>query len=819
MRKKLLYFVIGILCVSTSMAVPAKRGIWKDLTLKDGTQVKAELMGDETMHYYQTSDLRAIQKVGDDWVYADRTGLMQEHARRVKVRNEERTARRIGTAPEGGYQGSKSGLVILVEFSDVKFIYPSAELINYFNQVGYNQCGMSGSVHDYFLAQSYGQFDLEFDVVGPVSVSQTASYYAEENKRVPDMVNEICKAVDSQVDFKKYDWDSDGYVDQVYVVYAGYGAAQGAENTIWPHEWVLRAGTKGMYVTNENVRVDTYGISCELKGNGKNNTGILDGIGTACHEFSHCLGLPDFYDTSEDGNNFGMSVWSLMDYGCYNDNGCTPAGYTAYERWFGGWIDPIELNDACQIQNMPAIEEEPVAYVVYNDNERNEFYLLANHQQVGFDVAQYGHGLLVTHVDYDASSWAGNTVNTETDHQRMTIIPADGATIVSASNLAGDPFPGNSGNDALTDESTPTAALYHPSSDGTPLMGKPITGIVEEDGLISFSFMGGIDLEAPVALPATDVSETGFTANWQPVDGVEEYTVALAKTIEAGDPTEHVIFSEDFAKFYYSISSVVSDLSSKLDNYMTLKGWTGQYLYRSPYNLRIGNSTKEGYLMSPVFDQSASGGLTITLTTQSTQQKSTCEMEVRVYIAGTEQYVSAVIEAPSMNSGATTVLLPTEWDYGSFQVAIYPKTPGIYVQGLVVYDGQFDENDFASLPKRVVPVQTSTWQLPQAANEPRKAAHTTYSYHTTSSASLTFSDLEPAVYAYKVRAVTSEGFSQWSENITVDLTTGIASFEMSPDMEDGNLPSAGYFSLLGQHVAVPSQRGIYIRNGRKVVVK
>lgn len=59
----------------------------------------------------------------------------------------------------------------------------------------------------------------------------------------------------------------------------------------------------------------------------------VEGIGTFCHEFSHCLGLPDFYDTNYNGH-FGMASWSLMDSGSYNDDGYTPIGYSAYEKEF-----------------------------------------------------------------------------------------------------------------------------------------------------------------------------------------------------------------------------------------------------------------------------------------------------------------------------------------------------------------------------------------------------------------------------------------------------------------------------------------------------
>ena len=242
MKKSLLLLMVFTLLAGAAMAVPAKRGIKKTLTLKDGSRVEATLTGDEHVNYYKTADGKALQLVGEAYRYVNIDSLNQLRAKRIQERNKVRAARRrAGTAPEGGYHGQKKGLVILVEFNDVSFTYDKATFNDYFNKVGFNLQGIHGSVHDYFLEQSYGQFDLEFDIVGPVAAGHNAYYYSTDNKRVATLVNNLCKEVDSEVDFNKYDWDGDGTVDQVYVIYAGYGAAQGAEGTIWPHEWSVRA--------------------------------------------------------------------------------------------------------------------------------------------------------------------------------------------------------------------------------------------------------------------------------------------------------------------------------------------------------------------------------------------------------------------------------------------------------------------------------------------------------------------------------------------------------------------------------------------------
>ena len=334
-------------------------------------------------------------------------------------------------------KGEKKGLVILVNFANKIMSMSNANEVfdAMFNEIGYDRNDAVGSVHDYFYDQSYGQFNLTFDVVGPVTVSNNYGYYGSNGTslnggdiKADEMIVEACKLADEQINFADYDWDGDGEVEQVYVIYAGYGEASGGpKNTIWPHESHLEYQESGV-LTLDGVTINTYACSCELTG-GSGTT--LNGIGTACHEFSHCLGLPDLYDTGYSGG-FGMSYWDIMSSGSHcgpNGHGEVPTGYSAYERQFAGWLELKELDSPCVINDMPSISEEPIAYAIYNDNHRDEYFLLENRQNVKWfsytGTYEDCHGLLVTHVDYSETAWKNNKVNSSTKHQRMTIIPAD----------------------------------------------------------------------------------------------------------------------------------------------------------------------------------------------------------------------------------------------------------------------------------------------------------------------------------------------------------------------------------------------------------
>ena len=311
------------------------------------------------------------------------------------------------------------------------------------------------------------------------------------------MIVEACQLVDEEVNFADYDWDGDGEVDQVYVIYPGKGEADGGtSNTVWPHEWELSEaalyGDGDGPIELDGVTIDTYACGSELNGSGR-----ICGIVTLCHEFSHCLGFPDFYDIDYSGG-VGMDVWDLMSGGLYNGNGYCPAGYTSYERWMAGWLEPVELTADTIVTGMKSLQEGGEAYVMYNDGHRDEYFLLENRQQVEWDEYLPAHGLLIVHVDFDLEAWENNQPNDNPRHQRMTWIPADGkietfkfygTTYVSEEGMATDLYPSGD-NNRFTNISFPAATLYNANTDGRRLLNKSVLDIAEaSNGTISFNFL------------------------------------------------------------------------------------------------------------------------------------------------------------------------------------------------------------------------------------------------------------------------------------------------------------------------------------------
>lgn len=503
---RLCFYVLFAMMSVATYAIPARRTV-VSLPFVDGNNIDAILCGDEFLHYYTTLDGKTLVREASG-LYRMATEAeeqdMQERGNAKKQAFNEMKAKsalplKTSKMKTKAKKEEKRGLVLLVNFADVKMRPTNTrdDFDDMFNKKGYDYNGHQGSVSDYFYDQSNGALSLGFDVFGPYEVSKDLSYYganssSDEDENVVEMVKEVINLADPDVDYRKYDWDGDGVVESVYIIYAGGSEASGAPDyTIWPHSWNLWSAT-GKVPRKDGVRILEYACSAELYDHNKD---MRDGIGCVVHEFSHTLGMPDFYDTLAD-QSYGMQEWSIMHYGCYNGpsnySGSVPAGYTAYEKMYLGWLTPTELNSPCEVNGMRSIEQSDDAYIIYNDAYRDEYYILQNIQKDGWNTYALASGLLVLHVDYNQQAWSDNQINTEVDHMRLSVIPADNNYNPSSYGVSGDVYPGLSGNHALTDESIPSASLFNPNVDNRSFMGKSIENITEsDDGLISFTFMGG----------------------------------------------------------------------------------------------------------------------------------------------------------------------------------------------------------------------------------------------------------------------------------------------------------------------------------------
>lgn len=497
--------LIGALAAN---AVPAKPGI-HILRQPDGTYVEATIHGDEHFHYFETTSGELLMKDTEGMmrpVSVDSEGRISVSGRitgkatspelradfskavsRLRAEAaEKQAASRISPSPikiSFPTTGTVTGLILLCEFQDVKFT-ENGTLEHYetiCNKPGYSSEATSGSVIDYFTAQSDGKFTPKFDVFGPITLPYDRAHYGLTND-INSLFKDAATEADKMgLDFSKYDINEDNFVDFLFVVFAGHGQAQGGGfDTIWP---AMQDLSNYVFDYFDGLNLGVAACSCELKG----GTGTeMDGIGTICHEFSHILGLPDIYDTSSTGGH-GMSHYDIMDIGTYNDNQVTPSGYTAMDKWTLGWIEPKVLDKSeTDIRLEPFNSTHQAAFIV-NPANPDEYYTLENRQQQGWDKGIPGHGLVLSYCHYDSKLWRRNTVNSQVSagYEHVVIMAADAVWGTTPSDEAGDPYPGTTGNTSFSATTTPHGYWYSDFSD----LNFAITNIREsEDGVITFDF-------------------------------------------------------------------------------------------------------------------------------------------------------------------------------------------------------------------------------------------------------------------------------------------------------------------------------------------
>lgn len=570
-------------------AVPAKK-FPVYVNQSDGKTLTIFLFGDENFHFYCTEDGMPVVKFTNNYYYADYkdndivssnilahnpyersqneieyinssknylTSLIQNKWEKSIHKLHKNINEFIGTnknqSPQ--YIGKKKGIVLLVDFENVSMTgeNPLSDYLKMFNQIGYSNDNHIGSVHDYFYDQSFGLFDLTFDVVGPIKLSKKYGYYGQNSdafgsdKYAASMIIEACNAVDATVNFSDYDWNGDGIVETVFVVYAGYGEnASSDASTIWPHKSSLSGrasvGDGSGALTLDGVTIDVYACSSELAGAVGYNK---NGIGTACHEFSHCLGLPDLYDTDYSGA-FGMNKWDVMDAGSYsgpNGRGEVPYGYSAFERAIAGWLELEKLENDSWYALQP-LNDYAHAYIINNAANENEFFVLENHQSNKWFSYVGGqtnlHGMMITHVDYDEKAWKSNTVNGSRSHMRESIVPADNSYgtyyqsdksyYLTEAEYKGDLYPGSKQTKRFSPKSHENCGgkLFNQNLDGSYNLSMTIDNITEDNGVISFSV--GDNLMTPKNVKVLQNADK-LKIQWDAVDGADKYIIEVSRVI------------------------------------------------------------------------------------------------------------------------------------------------------------------------------------------------------------------------------------------------------------------------------------------------
>lgn len=565
--------------MQTTFAIPAYP---KPLKVKqaDGSWLTIQMRGDEHGHYVLTSDgiplvfnarqknyeyagwkdgkvqasgIKAVEasertaKVKAFVESQDKSAILESFKRaRLQQLQQTLSSRRNASLKAGSNPqkeklnnfptiGEVHSLVILVQFADTKFSTVGSDAHQFFNNMlnepGFTYSnGANGSARDFYLNSSNGRFQPQFDVIGPVTLPEKYSYYGanqgssvDNPARLEQFVREACTLADPLVDFSQYDHNQDGYIDNIYFFYAGKGEADSGDgNAIWPHsayysDMAKDAGLSETSLKLNGVEVGNYTCSNEI--NGTLITPQPAGIGTFVHEFGHVLGLADHYDVNSGITTFAPGSFDTMAQASYNNNGNTPAAFSAYERACLGWLDLTVLKNGVDSLNvLPDLNDSNKAYVVpVGGTNDEEYFIMENRQKKGWDAFIPGHGMLLWHIDYDAKAWEKNELNITGTHQRVDIVEADNK--LTDNTRAGDPFPGTSN----------VTQCNLTSWAGGKVMS--LDDIEEKNGIINL-MLGGLNLKLNTPdVKVTEVQDSSIVVGWTDVPVAKRYVLNISSVV------------------------------------------------------------------------------------------------------------------------------------------------------------------------------------------------------------------------------------------------------------------------------------------------
>lgn len=525
-------------------------------TQPDGTSLTVRLYGDESFSFITSTDgyllLQDSQKV---LYYADEKATISSYKARnieerstadndfLKALNKEAIKTRytamtkrtsFGVLPKTSSAsfnlsrkpsvesitiGSKTFLVLLVNSSNIKFTHSQTEYSNQLNEENYSLNGHSGSVRDYLIDQSSGLLIPTFDVHGPVTLSNPFSSYSDAA-----LIKEAMQILDDSLDFSVYDNDNDGEIDVVAIITAGTESDNGGHG--------IYKDNLGGVVSMDSRTVNKFLMTPELSNYGSRTK--LDGMGSFTHEFGHILGLKDLYQLRGSGS-LTPGYYDVMDIGCYNGSsddggvfGTKVPNYSAFQKQSLGWLTPIEVDVSSDgIFVLPPIDSNE-AYTI-STSDADEWFLLENRQQSGWDTYIPGKGMLIWHIDYDKTVWWRNALSEIPDHQYVDIEEA------STRSTAAYPFPGTRNITNFSNFIT---------WDNTDL-NKGVYNITESNGVLCFT----TDSSIPV---------TNCTLSSSSASSSSSESVATLTKHGAGSVTQSVVAGSAITSFSYAWTNASS---------------------------------------------------------------------------------------------------------------------------------------------------------------------------------------------------------------------------------------------------------------------
>ena len=546
--KKIVSILLSLMAGTLLFAGPADPSP-HDYIQPDGSVVRYYMHGDEYLHWMTDASGACIEIGEDGYVHP---AQVPSEARFNAAARRRAGQTRFRMAENRGLKGEKRFCVILVDFADVPFTKTKDDFVKFFNGTG-SESGSTGSVKEYWTDQSDEKFIPTFDVYGPYTVSKTISEYINDSD---GLLREVINIAE-EINFQNYKHTSS--VESIIMVFAGHSAAMGAQNSIWPHQ----GGISNL--TADGVAIESYCCVPELQG--KSGTAIA-GIGHVCHEFGHCLGLPDVYDTQRSSHESSAKApvywYSVMDHGNYSNDSKTPPPLSMLEKYLCGWVDSLLEGDVQNIytsgvKTLKEIGQTSGLRALRINTDRTGEFFLCEFRSINSSVNKWGAslpkgGMIVYHVDRSDEHWVSDNdvyMNNDASHPNFYLVDAANPDVITLySNRNRDwtscPFPGSrnvssfnphswSGTDTYvsltgmpnigaSSENTSIKVQAHVRS--FPLINNPKKGVYNDGDIFVLKLSPGYHQEDGLSVSA-------WQFDGKPASGSEETLTSGTHTIEA----------------------------------------------------------------------------------------------------------------------------------------------------------------------------------------------------------------------------------------------------------------------------------------------
>lgn len=325
------------------------------------------------------------------------------------------------------------------------------------------------SVYTYYQKASYGKLNLTFDIQEPFTTSNNASYYEKYKgtataydsgsyTRYGDelILTEALNYYQSKLDLNDYDYNNDGVIDGVYLIYSHAVDYDYADffwaYTTWYYGKNTYDGLVPYYYFFAGVDFMDESTSRDKGSGSEVISGMKINASTYIHESGHMLGLDDYYDSTtgdyEDHScGEGVGGADMMDY--------TVGDQDVYSKTMLGWLDPTVVNETKTVTLTPSVSSASAILIpldfdntyfgeylmidLYSATGLNQMHAEAENSYL-YDGAKYG--VRIYHIsssinepfssqDYPAITDYNNST---TDIALIKLIEADGTKKFSDSD-------------------------------------------------------------------------------------------------------------------------------------------------------------------------------------------------------------------------------------------------------------------------------------------------------------------------------------------------------------------------------------------------